>query len=121
MNFTVEAFAGSLSICGEPDDMPMRTGIQTADIVAALFAAYSALTGIVSVLRNKGGHTFDVSLSESTIAAAVWETAEYLTTGHCAPNGSGTATACTHRPNSFRRATIAISRSAPLPMNTSNG
>jgi crotonobetainyl-CoA:carnitine CoA-transferase CaiB-like acyl-CoA transferase len=82
VNFTVEAFAGSLSICGEPDDMPMRTGIQTADIVAALFATYSALTGIVGVLRKKGGHTFDVSLSESTIAAAVWETAEYLTTGH---------------------------------------
>jgi CoA:oxalate CoA-transferase len=82
VNFTVEAFAGSLSICGEPDDMPMRTGIQTADIVAALFATYSALTGLVSVLRNKGGHTFDVSLSESTIAVAVWETAEYLATGH---------------------------------------
>jgi crotonobetainyl-CoA:carnitine CoA-transferase CaiB-like acyl-CoA transferase len=82
VNFTVEAFAGSLSICGEPDDMPMRTGIQTADIVAALFAAYSALAGIVNVLRNRKGHSFDVTLSESTIAAAVWETAEYLTTGN---------------------------------------
>ncbi len=82
VNFTVEAFAGSLSICGEPDDMPMRTGIQTADIVAALFATYSALAGIINVLRNKTGHSFDVSLSESTIAVAVWETAEYLATGH---------------------------------------
>jgi CoA:oxalate CoA-transferase len=82
VNFTVEAFAGSLSICGEPDGMPMRTGIQTADIVAALFATYSALSGLVGVLRNTGGHTFDVSLSESTIAVAVWETAEYLATGH---------------------------------------
>ena len=82
VNFTMEAFAGSLSICGEPDGMPMRTGIQTADIVAALFATYSALSGIISVLRNKKGHSFDVTLSESTIAAAVWETAEYLATGH---------------------------------------
>ena len=81
VNFTMEAFAGSLSICGEPDGMPMRTGIQTADIVAALFTTYSALTGIIGVLRNKKGHSFDVTLSESTIAAAVWETAEYLTTG----------------------------------------
>jgi crotonobetainyl-CoA:carnitine CoA-transferase CaiB-like acyl-CoA transferase len=82
VNFTVEAFAGSLSICGEPDDMPMRTGIQTADVVSALFATYSALTGLVGVLRNQDGRSFDVSLSESTIASAVWETAEYLATGH---------------------------------------
>ena len=81
VNFTMEAFAGSLSICGEPDDMPMRTGIQTADIIAALFATYSALSGIIGVLRNKKGHSFDVTLSETTIAAAVWETAEYLATG----------------------------------------
>jgi CoA:oxalate CoA-transferase len=82
VNFTVEAFAGSLSICGEPDGMPMRTGIQTADVVSALFATYSALTGLVGVLRNRDGRSFDVSLSESTIAVAVWETAEYLATGH---------------------------------------
>ncbi|MGQ7793675.1 CaiB/BaiF CoA transferase family protein [Faunimonas sp. B44] len=81
VNFTVEAYAGSLSICGEPDQMPMRTGIQTADIVAALFSTYSALIGIINVLRNRKGHSFDVSLSESTIAVAVWETAEYLATG----------------------------------------
>src|SRR5262249_28850070 len=82
VNFTVEAFAGSLSICGEPDDMPMRTGIQTADVVSALFAAYSALAGLLGVHRNRDGRSFDVSLSESTIAVAVWETAEYLATGH---------------------------------------
>lgn len=82
VNFTVEAFAGSLSITGEPDDKPMRTGIQTADVVSALFATYSALTGLVGVLRNRDGRAFDVSLSESTIAVAVWETAEYLATGH---------------------------------------
>ncbi len=82
VNFTVEAFAGSLSITGEPDEAPMRTGIQTADIVSALFATYAALTGIIGKLRNKDGRAFDVSLSESTIAVAVWETAEYLTTGH---------------------------------------
>ena len=82
VNFTVEAFAGSLSITGEPDDAPMRTGIQTADVVSALFATYSALTGLVGVLRNRDGRAFDVSLSESTIAVAVWETAEFLATGH---------------------------------------
>ncbi len=82
VNFIIEAYAGSLSITGEPDGMPMRTGIQTADIVAALFATYAALSGLINVLRNREGGTFDVSLAESTIAVAVWETAEYLATGN---------------------------------------
>ncbi len=80
-NFTIEAFAGSLSIPGEPDDMPMRSGIQTSDVVGAQMATYAALSGLVNALRNKEGRTSDVSLSDSTIAAAVWETSEYLTTG----------------------------------------
>ncbi|MBI3041896.1 MAG: CoA transferase [Betaproteobacteria bacterium] len=84
VNFTIEAYAGSLSITGDPDDMPMRTGIQTSDIVGALFATYAALSGLINVLRHRHGGKFDVSLSESTIAVAIWETAEYLASGHVA-------------------------------------
>lgn len=82
VNFIVEAFSGSLSITGEPGEMPMRTGIQTADILGAMFATYAVLSGLVNVLRHKDGRTFDVSLADSSIAVAVWEIAEYLTTGN---------------------------------------
>jgi CoA:oxalate CoA-transferase len=81
VNFIMEAYAGSLSITGDPDDMPMRTGVQTSDVCAALFATYAALTGLINVLRNRKGGSFDVSLAESTIAACVWETSEFLATG----------------------------------------
>lgn len=82
VNFIIEAFSGSLSITGEPGEMPMRTGIQTADILGAMFATYAVLSGLVNVLRHKDGRTFDVSLADSSIAVAVWEIAEYLTTGN---------------------------------------
>ena len=81
VNLIVEAFSGALSVTGAPDDMPMRPGLQTADIFGALFAAYAVLTGLISVLRDKGGRIADVSLVEASISAAAWETAGYLATG----------------------------------------
>jgi CoA:oxalate CoA-transferase len=81
VNLIVEAFSGTLSVTGAPGEMPMRPGIQTADIFGAMFATYAALSGLISVLRNKGGKVADVSLVESSIAAAAWETAFYLATG----------------------------------------
>ena len=81
VNLIVEAFSGTLSVTGLPGEMPMRPGIQTADIFGALFATYAALSGLISVLRDKGGRIADVSLVESSIAAAAWETAGFLATG----------------------------------------
>ncbi|GAA4333829.1 CoA transferase [Pigmentiphaga soli] len=81
VNLIVEAFSGALSVTGNPDDMPMRPGLQTADIFGALFATYAALSGLISVLRHREGHAVDVSLVEASIAAAAWETAGFLATG----------------------------------------
>lgn len=81
VNLIVEAFSGALSVNGHPDDMPMRTGVQAADIFGALFSAYATLCGLVGRLRGKGGRTADVSLVESSISAAAWETAYFLATG----------------------------------------
>ena len=81
VNLIVEAFSGALSVTGLPGEMPMRSGIQTADIFGALFATYAALSGLIGVLRDRGGRIADVSLVESSIAAAAWETAGYLATG----------------------------------------
>jgi CoA:oxalate CoA-transferase len=81
INLIAEAFSGTLSVTGEPGAMPMRPGIQTADIFGALFAAYATLSGLVGAGRTGEGREADVSLVEASIAAATWETAEYLTTG----------------------------------------
>jgi CoA:oxalate CoA-transferase len=81
INLIAEAFCGTLSVSGEPGAMPMRPGIQTADIFGALFAAYATLAGLLGAGRTGEGREADVSLVEASIAAAPWETAEYLTTG----------------------------------------
>jgi CoA:oxalate CoA-transferase len=81
VNLIIEAFSGTLSVTGEPGKMPMRPGIQTGDVFGALFAAYATLSGLFGAGRTGEGFTVDVSLVEASIAAAVWEAADYLETG----------------------------------------
>jgi CoA:oxalate CoA-transferase len=82
VNLILEAFSGALSVTGEPGKMPMRPGVQTADVFGALFATYATLAGLVGAARNGEGRIADVSLVEASIAAAAWEAAEYLETGN---------------------------------------
>lgn len=82
VNLIIEAASGSLSVTGEPGGLPMRPGVQTGDMFGALFATYAALCGLMGKLRHGQGRLADVSLVEASVAAAVWETAEYLATGN---------------------------------------
>jgi len=82
VNLIIEAFSGVLSVTGEPGTMPMRPGVQSADVFGALFATYATLAGLVGAARNGEGRIADVSLVEASIAAAAWEAAEYLETGN---------------------------------------
>jgi crotonobetainyl-CoA:carnitine CoA-transferase CaiB-like acyl-CoA transferase len=81
VNLIVEAFSGALSVTGEPGKMPIRPGVQTADVFGALFATYATLASLVGAARTGEGRIADVSLVEASIAAAAWEAAEYLETG----------------------------------------
>ena len=46
VNLIIEAFSGVLSVTGEPGEMPMRPGVQTADVFGALFATYATLASL---------------------------------------------------------------------------
>ncbi len=46
VNLIIEAFSGALSVTGEPGKMPMRPGVQTADVFGALFVTYATLRGL---------------------------------------------------------------------------
>src|SRR5258708_2629537 len=81
VNLIIEAFSAVLSVTGAPGAMPMRPGVQSADVFGALFATYATLAGLVGAARNGEGRIADVSLVETSIAAAAWEAAEYLETG----------------------------------------
>jgi len=81
VNLIIEAFSGVLSVTGAPGEMPMRPGVQSADVFGAMFAAYATLAGLLGAARHGEGRIADVSLVEASIAAAAWEASEYLETG----------------------------------------
>ena len=81
VNLIIEAFSGMLSVTGEPGKMPMRPGVQSADVFGALFATYATLSGLLGANRCGEGFVADVSLVETAIAAAAWEAADYLESG----------------------------------------
>ena len=81
VNVIAEAASGVMSMYGEPDKMPMRPAIQTADLFAAMYAVYAALAGLVGAARLGEGRTADVALTEAVLAAATWEASGYLVTG----------------------------------------
>ena len=81
VNLIIEAASGTLSVTGEPDDTPMRPGLQTGDVLGAMFAVYAVLSGLVGAARQGEGRIADVSLVEASIASAMLETGEYLATG----------------------------------------
>jgi len=80
VNLIAEAFSGVLSVNGHPGEMPLRPGVQTADVFGAMFTTYSVLCGLLGAARLGEGRIADISLVESSIAAAAWEAAEYLET-----------------------------------------
>jgi len=81
VNLIIEAASGVLSVNGEPGEIPMRPGLQTADVFGAMFATYAVLTSLLGAARHGEGRVADVSLVEASIAAAMFETAEVLNMG----------------------------------------
>ena len=81
VNLVVEAASGTLSISGEPGEIPMRPALQTADVFGAMFATYAVLSGLIGKLRGSAGRVVDLSMVEAAISAAVFETPEYLIGG----------------------------------------
>lgn len=81
VNLIIEAASGVLSVNGEPGEIPMRPGLQTADVFGAMFTTYAVLTTLLGAARHGEGRVADVSLVEASIAASLFETAEVLNVG----------------------------------------
>jgi crotonobetainyl-CoA:carnitine CoA-transferase CaiB-like acyl-CoA transferase len=79
-DLVIQAMAGVMSITGEPDGMPMKIGVAITDVLTGLYAAISALAGLVA--RGKsGGKSFDLALADCTLASLVNVVQGALVTG----------------------------------------
>jgi crotonobetainyl-CoA:carnitine CoA-transferase CaiB-like acyl-CoA transferase len=80
-DFMVQAMSGAMSITGEANGPPLKTGYATADLFTAMYAA----AGILAALHKrhetgKGAH-LDLSLLDCQMAALANQAMNYLVSG----------------------------------------
>lgn len=81
LDVVVQAMSGIMSITGEPDRGPVKVGVPVCDLTCALYGTIAALAALQARTHSGKGQHIDVSLFESAVSLAVWETGEYFGTG----------------------------------------
>jgi crotonobetainyl-CoA:carnitine CoA-transferase CaiB-like acyl-CoA transferase len=78
----VQAVGGLMSVTGEPDGPPEKTGVAVVDVICGLFAA----TGILAAVRHRDatgeGQRVEVDLLTSLLAGLVNQSTAYTAGGH---------------------------------------
>jgi formyl-CoA transferase len=89
-----QAMSGIMSVTGDADGTPVKSGVPVADLSAGLLCAVGILSALMSRTVTGRGQAVDTSLYDAALAMSVWETAELWATGE-APGRLGSA----HRVN----------------------
>jgi crotonobetainyl-CoA:carnitine CoA-transferase CaiB-like acyl-CoA transferase len=76
-----QAMTGVMSITGEPDGRPVKSGLPVADLGSGLFCVIGILAAWISSRQTGVGQQVETSLFESALALAVWESTEFWDSG----------------------------------------
>lgn len=76
-----QGMSGVISVTGDEDGPPAKSGIPVSDLAAGLFGAYGILCALEHRDRTGQGQFVDTSLLEAAMALTVWESAEFWATG----------------------------------------
>ena len=73
--------SGLMSITGEPQGKPVKSGVPVGDIVAGMFAAHAVLAALVERAGSGTGRYVDVALNDSLLAILTYQAGRYFATG----------------------------------------
>lgn len=76
-----QAFAGLISVTGEPGRAPVKPGNSVADINAGLLAAFGVLAAYVQRLKTGRGSHVQTSLLQAAMQQSYWFAAAYFSQG----------------------------------------
>ena len=77
----VQGLSGAMSVTGDQDSAPLRTGFPICDTIAGLTASFAIAAALVEQRATGRGRFIDVSLLESTLAAMGWVVSNHLNGG----------------------------------------
>jgi len=81
LDLILQAESGLMSVTGEPGRPPVKVGVPAVDLASALYGAFAIATALIARQRTGRGQLIDLSLLESGVSLAIWESGVYLTTG----------------------------------------
>ena len=90
LDLILQAESGLMSVTGEPDGRPVKIGVPAVDLTSALYGAYAVVCALAARAADGAGQLIDLSLIESGVSLAIWESGVYLTTGEI-PDRLGSA------------------------------
>ncbi|MCA3643832.1 MAG: CoA transferase, partial [Methylobacterium sp.] len=77
----VQGLSGAMSVTGDAETAPLRTGFPISDTIAGMTAAFAISAALVDQRATGRGRRIDVSLLESTLAAMGWVVSNQLNAG----------------------------------------
>ena len=114
LDLILQAESGLMSVTGEPGRPPVKVGVPVTDLAAALYAAFAIVSALRARERTGRGQLIDLSLIESGVSLAIWESAVYLETGEV-PGPLGSAHRLTAPYQAFRTADGYVAIGATTP------
>ena len=76
----MQGLGGIMSLTGDPDGQPQKTGVALADIGAGMLAAYAVMTALFHRERTGEGQYIDVSMLDLQVAWLTYQAATYFAT-----------------------------------------
>lgn len=86
----LQGFSGLMSVTGDPERPPVKTGTSTVDINTGMFAAFGIVTALFAREKSGRGQFIDTSLLDSQVAILNYLATNFFATGQVAQRyGSG--------------------------------
>ncbi|MBB3232208.1 CaiB/BaiF CoA transferase family protein [Halomonas stenophila] len=80
-DFMIQAMGGLMSLTGESDGMPMKTGVAITDVMTGLYATIGVLAALHERRRTGRGRHIDVALLDVQLATLANQALNALVTG----------------------------------------
>jgi CoA:oxalate CoA-transferase len=80
-DFIAQALSGFMSVNGQPEDPPLRSGLPISDLVAGLYAALAILAAVQRARATGEGQAVEVSLTNALVSLLAYIATDYFATG----------------------------------------
>ena len=80
-DFMIQGMGGIMSLTGEPDGEPMKTGVAISDVMCGMYASTAILAAVRHRDQTGQGQQVDMALLDTQVAWLINQGLDYLTTG----------------------------------------